>query len=327
MADSKKILLSGLQPSGRPHIGNYFGAMRQQIEYQNEYETFLMIADYHALTTVKNPELLREDIFSLAVDYLAIGLDPSRAVLFQQSSISEHTEATWIFNCLTPVAYLQRAHAFKDAEQKAKEVNMGLFDYPMLMAADILLYDADIVPVGEDQRQHIEYARDTAVNFNHIYGEAFKQPEALIKEEVGTIPGTDGRKMSKSYGNTIPLFAEDEEIDKVVMSIVTDSKQKGEPLDPAKDNIFALHKLFACGSDMAELHRLYLEGSIGYKESKSMLAERIKNFVAPFREKRKEVSEDRERVLEVLRSGSQKARERASKKMDEVRRKVGVVLL
>ena len=204
MAQQK--LLSGIQATGAPHIGNYFGAMKQFVDMQDEYESMIMIADLHALTTVKNPEVLRENILEVAIDYLAVGIDPDKAYIFRQSDVSEHTELTWIFNCITPMPFLMRAHAFKDAESKSTEVNVGLFDYPMLMASDILLYDPDVVPVGHDQKQHVEFTRDTAKKFNSIYGETFKLPKEKILESVGTIPGIDGRKMSKSYGNHIPLI-------------------------------------------------------------------------------------------------------------------------
>ena len=322
----KKILLSGVQPSGRAHIGNYFVAMRQNVDFQDEYETLLMIADYHALTTVHDPEVLRENIVDLAIDYLAIGLDIEKAPLFQQSDIPEHTEATWIFNCITTMPYLMRAHAFKDAEQKSKEVNIGLFDYPMLMAADILLHDAQVVPVGADQKQHIEYARDTAEKFNHLFGKIFKLPEAFIKNEVSVVPGLDGRKMGKSYKNTIPLFAEDDELEQLAMSIVTDSKGVNDPKDPDSCNVFALHRLFADKGELAELDSRYRAGEIGYKESKELLFERLKRFIAPLREKRREIESDKKRVLEILKDGGERARERAARKMREVKRAVGVLL-
>ncbi|OHA20864.1 MAG: tryptophan--tRNA ligase, partial [Candidatus Taylorbacteria bacterium RIFCSPHIGHO2_01_FULL_51_15] len=223
MTQNRKILLSGIQPSGRPHIGNYFGAMRQFVEMQNEHDCFFMIVDYHALNTIQDAKTLKQNIIDLAIDYLAIGLNREKSVIFKQSDVSEHTELAWIFDTITTVPYLERAHAYKDAAIKGKERSVGLFNYPMLMAADILLYDTDLVPVGADQKQHVEITRDTAEKFNRVYGETFKLPEAKILPEVAIVPGIDGRKMSKSYGNTIPLFATDEEIEKAVMGIVTDS--------------------------------------------------------------------------------------------------------
>lgn len=202
---SKKILFSGVKPTGAPHIGNYFGAMKQFVDLQSKYDCYFMIADYHGLNFIQNKEEMRNNILNLAIDYLAIGLDPKNSIIFKQSDISAHTELTWIFDTITTMPYLMRAHAFKDAEAKDKEISVGTFNYPMLMASDILLYDVDIVPVGQDQKQHIEYTRDTAQKFNNTFGETFKLPEPMIMKEVSIVPGTDGKKMSKSYGNTIPL--------------------------------------------------------------------------------------------------------------------------
>src|SRR3989338_9163822 len=203
----KPILLSGVKPTGRPHIGNYFGAMKQYVDLQDQYQSLVMIADYHALTSTQEAAILRADILDLAIDFLAIGLDPEKVTIFQQSAVGEHTELGWIFNCLTTMPYLARAHAYKDAAAYNREVNVGLFDYPLLMAADILLYDTAVVPVGQDQKQHVEIARDTAEKFNRLFGETFRLPEPLILSTVQTVIGLDGRKMSKSYRNTIPLFA------------------------------------------------------------------------------------------------------------------------
>jgi len=233
----KKILLSGVKPTGRPHIGNYFGAMKQFVDLQNEYNGYAIIVDYHALHSLRNSKEMNENIKAVLLDYLAIGLNPKKVVLFKQSDISEHTELAWIFDTIITMPYLMRAHVFKDAEAKNKEIDVGTFNYPVLMAADILLYGPDIVPVGADQKQHVEIARDIAEKFNYIYGDTFKLPEVMIKKEVAVVPGTDGRKMSKSYNNTIPLFAESEEIKKCVMSIVTDS---GEGIPK---NVYAIHNL------------------------------------------------------------------------------------
>lgn len=321
--DTQKILLSGLQPSGRTHIGNYFGSMRQLVELQGDYQSFFMIADYHALTTIRNAETLVSNIFNLTLDYLAIGLDPSMAVIFKQSDVPAHTECAWIFDAITPVAYLERAHAYKDAIANNKEATAGLFTYPLLMAADILLYDADVVPVGADQKQHVEYARDTAEKFNHIFGTTFKLPKEYIVADSAIVPGTDGRKMSKSYGNTIPLFAEEEEIESAVMSIVTDSKGSHEPKDPQNCNVFALHKFFS-KENLPVLKERYVEGGIGYKESKEILIENLKAFVAPLRTKRKELLDDRNTVLDMLEKGGEKARNVTEEKMKKVRKKIGV---
>ena len=322
----KKMLLSGVKPTGTVHIGNYFGAMRQFVDLQNEYNSFFFIADYHALTSVSDGTLLHKLSLDIAMDYLAIGLDPRKATLFLQSDVPEVAELTWIFNTITTVPYLSRAHAFKDAEAKNKEVNVGLFDYPILMAADILAYDADVVPVGLDQKQHVEIARDTAQKFNRLFGETFKIPEPMILEEVKTVPGTDGRKMSKSYGNTITLFAEDDEIKKAVMSIPTDSKGVNEPKDPDTCNVFALHKLVSV-NELPELRERYIKGNIGYKESKDILLKNMIAFIAPLRERRKEIARNPEEVLRILKEGGVVARELARKKMDEVRKKVGLGLI
>ncbi len=325
MGNQKPILLSGVKPTGRPHIGNYFGAMKQFVDLQNEYDCFIFIPDYHALTNLHDPKQIRQDTFELAIDYLAIGLDPANVKLFKQSDVPQVTELAWIFNCITTMPYLMRAHAFKDAEAKNKELSVGTFDYPMLMAADILIYNSNIVPVGEDQRQHVEYARDTAEKFNRIFGETFKLPELYIKKEVSIVPGIDGQKMSKSYNNTIPLFAEDDEIKSQVMKIVTDSKTPEEPKDIETDNIFALHKLFS-PDQLNDLTKRYKEGGIGYKESKEILAENIIKFIAPLREKRKGIASDPEKVKEILKTGAEHARAVAEAKMTEVRQKTGLSL-
>ncbi|MBX4197785.1 tryptophan--tRNA ligase [Candidatus Parcubacteria bacterium] len=323
---AKKRVLSGVQATGKPHIGNYFGAMKQFADLQDEFESHIMIADYHALNTVQNPHELGDNIIGVATDYLAIGLDPKKVVIFKQSDISAHTELAWIFNTLTTMPYLMRAHAYKDAEAKNKEISVGTFDYPMLMAADILLYSPDVVPVGQDQKQHVEIARDTAEKFNHLYGETFKLPKELIKEDVKVVPGTDGRKMSKSYNNTIPLFADDETLKKAVMSIPTDSKGIDEPKDLEKDNVFALHKLFTTGTEFDDLKNKYEKGGMGYKESKEILIKNIAAFIAPLRAKRAELEKDKNYVLDVLKEGGKKAREIAEAKMAEVRAKIGVKL-
>lgn len=314
---SKKILLSGVKPTGRPHVGNYFGAMKQFVELQHEYESFIMIADLHALTTVQNGGELNENSIGVLLDYMAIGLDPKNVTLFKQSDVSAHPELAWIFECITTMPYLMRAHAYKDAEAKNKEINAGVFNYPMLMAADILLYDADVVPVGKDQKQHVEYARDTAQKFNNIFGEVFKLPDALILENTMTVPGTDGQKMSKSYNNTIPLFGSDEEIEKAVMSIVTDSGSE------VPTNVYAIHSLLRNKND---LEVIYAENKGQYQKLKELLVEDLKAFIKPMREKRQALEEDKSAVLEVLKEGGKAARERAEKKMEEVREKVGLKL-
>ncbi len=312
---SKKVLLSGIQSSGKAHIGNYFGAMKQWVEMSETYNCYIFIADYHALHTLQDPKVMKENITNLLLDYLAVGLDPNKVTLFKQSDVSEHTELCWIFDTITTMPYLMRAHAFKDAEAKNKEIVVATFNYPMLQAADILLYSPDVVPVGQDQRQHVEISRDTALKFNNTYGETFKLPEVMIMKEVAVVPGTDGRKMSKSYGNTIPLFAEYEEIKKCVMSIVTDSSG-GLPT-----NVFAIHKLIR---PEAELKKIYAEKAGKYKELKELLIEDLEKFIAPLRERRKQFEKDIPKALAILKAGGEKAKKIASAKMVEVREKIGV---
>ncbi len=317
MTDRKKILLSGVKPTARPHIGNYFGAMKQFVDLQGEYDCRFMIADYHALNFIQNGEEMRNLILELTLDFLAIGLDSEKSILFKQSDVPEHAELAWIFDTITTMPYLMRAHAYKDAEAKNKEISVGTFNYPMLMAADILLYDSEVVPVGQDQKQHVEYARDTAEKFNRIFGEAFVLPEAMIQGEVAVVPGIDGRKMSKSYGNTIPLFGSKEELQKAVMGIVTDSTGK------RPENVYAIHKLFR---DEKELDTLYQTHEGNYKALKEALLEDVEVFVAPLRERRKTLAEDRQKLVAILKNGGERARTIASTKMDRVRKNIGVDL-
>lgn len=311
----QKRLLSGVKPTGSPHIGNYFGAMKQFVDMQNDYESYVMIADYHALNFIQNKEEMKQNIINILLDYLAIGLDPEKVVIFKQSDISEHTELAWVFDTLTTMPYLMRAHAFKDAEAKNKDISVGTFNYPMLMASDILLYSPDVVPVGADQKQHIEIARDTALKFNNTFGEIFKLPEDLIMKEVAIVPGIDGQKMSKSYKNTIPLFAEYEEIKKCAMSIVTDS---GKDIP---ENVYAIHKLIRPENELKEL---YETNKGKYKILKEALTEDLEKFIAPMRERRKEFEKDIPKALAILKAGSEKAKKIAENKMKKVREKIGV---
>lgn len=317
MSKDKKILLSGIKPSGELHIGNYFGALKQFVDLQDDYKCFFMIADYHALNTLQDAKEMKENIINIALDYLAVGLDPKKAVIFKQSDVSAHTELAWIFEAITTMPYLMRAHAFKDAEAKNKDLNVGTFNYPMLMASDILLYDVDVVPVGQDQKQHIEIARDTAQKFNNTFEtETFKLPEPLIIESVAVVPGIDGQKMSKSYKNVIPLFAEDEVIQKLVMSIVTDSSG-GRP-----ENVYAIHKLFR---DEEYLENIYKEHEGKYKNLKEALAEDIKAFVRPFREKREELAKNISYVEKILEEGGKEANAVAKNKLIEAKKAIGVL--
>lgn len=316
----KKRLLSGVKPTGRPHIGNYFGAMKQFVDLQNEYETFVMIADLHALNSIQNKQEMSSLTHELVLDYLAIGLDPKNVVLFKQSSVPAHTQLTWIFDTLITVPFMMRAHAYKDAVAKEIEPSMGLFNYPVLMASDILLYDSEVVPVGKDQKQHIEYTRDIAQKFNNQYEELFKLPKDLILEDVETVPGTDGQKMSKSYGNTIPLFGSDEEITKAVMSIATDSRGKDEEKDPDELVLYQIHKLF---NPSTELRASYAKG-LGYGDAKKLLINDIIDFVTPMRERRKKYEDNPKLVEEILLHGAMKANDVAMKKLTDVYEAVGL---
>ena len=320
VSQGKKRLLSGIKPTGRVHIGNYFGALKQFVDLQDQYETFVMIADLHALNALPTKEVMLSDTRNLVLDYLGAGLNPEKVVLFKQSSVPAHANLTVIFNTLVTVPYLERAHAFKDAEAKGREVNVGTFDYPVLMASDILLYDTDVVPVGKDQKQHIEYARDIAGKFNYQYGDLFKLPTELIMEHVATVPGTDGQKMSKSYNNTIPLFATDEEIQKAVMSIPTDSRRPEEEKNPDDLILYQIHKLF---NDSKELRAQYTQG-LGYGDAKKMLVKDIIEFVTPMRERRKKYEDDAKLVDEILLKGAMRANDVAMNKLQAVYEAVGL---
>lgn len=317
---STKRLVSGVKPTGRPHLGNYFGAMKQFVDLQHEYDAFIFIADLHALNTIQDKERMQKLSHDLVLDYLGIGLDPQKITLFKQSAVPAHTSLCWIFDTLVTVPFMMRAHAYKDAVAKEVEPGMGLFNYPVLMAADILLYEPDVVPVGQDQKQHIEYTRDIAGKFNHTYGEQFKLPKEVIMEEVAVVPGTDGRKMSKSYNNTIPLFGTDEEITKAVMSIATDSRGRDEEKNPDELALYQIHKLF---NESAELRAQYAKG-LGYGDAKKLLIADIISFVTPFREKRKYYEDNPEIVREILVQGALKANDVAMKKLFAVYEAIGL---
>ncbi|HWH16480.1 MAG TPA: tryptophan--tRNA ligase [Candidatus Paceibacterota bacterium] len=317
MEKEKPILLSGIKPTGTPHIGNYFGAIKQLVEFQTlgSHQCYIMVADYHALNFVQNAGDMRDLTRELVLTYMAAGLNPEKVVLFKQSDVPAHTELAWIFDTITTMPYLMRAHAYKDAEAKNKEISVGTFNYPMLMAADILLYDTARVPVGQDQKQHIEYARDTAEKFNRIFGEVFTLPEEHIVPEVAIVPGIDGQKMSKSYNNTIPLFATRHEIEELVMSIVTDSS------GDRPENVYAIHKLV---KSERELEPLYEEHKGKYKALKEALIEDLDAFIAPMRERYHDLNADPRAVTDALEAGGHQARERANRKIEEVRRAIGV---
>ncbi len=316
MTDVQKLrAFTGLQPSGTLHIGNYFGAMAPLLELTKNYDTMLMVADYHALTSVRDGATLRQNILNTVRDYLAAGFDPETITIFRQSDNPDHTELAWTLNCLVSVKFLELAHAYKDKVAKGLEANAGLFTYPMLMAADILLYNADVVPVGEDQRQHLEYTREAAAKFNLAYGDTLKEPKELIQKALGVVPGTDGQKMSKSYKNTIPLFGTREEIEKAVLSIVTDSS--GE----RPQHVYAIHKLF---KSEAELEPLYTEHTGKYKALKDALTKDIDTFVAPMREKRASISD--EYIKDVLEAGASKAHSISNQTLQQVRDVIGINL-
>lgn len=322
-----KRILSGIQSSGTPHLGNYLGAMKNHIAMQKEYECFIFIADLHALTTVRDPKKLHESSINLALDYLALGLDPKKTVFYRQSDIPEHTELNWILSCITPMGLMERAHAFKDATAKGmKEATVGLFTYPILMASDILLYKPDLIPVGKDQKQHIEITQDIAEKFNHTFGQVFKRPEPHIPEDAAYIIGTDGEhKMSKSYGNVIEFFADEATLKKQIMGIKTDSTPLEEPKDPEKDTVFKLFSHFATPQEIKDLAQKYRLGSFGYGEAKKLLLEKVMDYFAPFRKKRIELSKDLGYVDKVLKDGATKARKVAGATIKEVRAKIGLI--
>lgn len=320
-----KRILSGVQPSGKIHIGNYFGAIKQHIEMQDGNECFYMMANLHSLTTVRDKEKLNQLTLDLALDYLAFGLDPKKCTFFMQSEVPQHAECTWILSTICSMGLLERAHAWKDAQEKGKkETTVGLFTYPVLMASDILLYEPDLVPVGKDQKQHIEITRDVAQKFNSTYGETFKLPEPHIPEEVAVVPGTDGQKMSKSYGNTINVFAEEPEIKKAIMGIQTASTPLEEPMETEGCNVLALYKLMATKEEVEALKEKYRAGGFGYGNAKKTLLEKFHEYFGEFREKRIELEKNMDYVYKVLEEGNEKARAQANSVMDRVKAHTGL---
>ena len=317
-------ILSGFQPSGTLHLGNYFGAMQPNLEFQKLGESYLFIADYHALTTSPEPEALRQRVFDVAQDFLACGLDTDHTVFFRQSDVPCVTELMWILNTITTVGFLERAHSYKDKIAKGFMPNAGLFTYPVLMAADILLYQSDLVPVGKDQKQHLEITRDLAIRFNERYGEVFTVPEGHIAENVAVIPGLDGQKMSKSYNNTIPLFGAPKAIRKLIMSIVTDSKGLEDVKDPDTCNVAKLYKLLASDEQYADLCSKYRAGNFGYGHAKQALFEAVEAYFGPMRAKREEFAKDPGEVWNILNKGAEKARITAEATMEKVRKAVGL---
>ena len=317
-------VLSGIQPSGRLHIGNYFGAMRQHLQFQAEHECFYFIADYHALTSNPSPADIAQHTLDVAIGYIALGLDTERTVFWRQSDVPEVTELTWILSCVTPMGLLQRCTTYKDKVAQGLSPNHGLFAYPVLQAADILIYKSDLVPVGADQKQHIEVTRDIALRFNNAYGEILTIPKEHIIESVAVVPGTDGQKMSKSYGNTIEIFEPENSVRKKIMRIVTDSTPVEQAKDPEKCNVFALLKLVASPEELKEWENKYRSGGMGYSEAKKRLAELMIDYFKPFRQKKAELDNNIDYVKEVLAKGAERARAVATKTFDEVRKAVGL---
>src|SRR5438309_7009684 len=321
-------ILSGIQPTGVLHIGNYFGMMRPAIELQNaddgKAETFYFIADYHALTTIDNPEALKANARRVALDFLACGLDPERGALFMQSDVPQVTELAWILSTVAPMGLLERSHSYKDKLARGVPASAGLFNYPVLMAADVLIYDSDIVPVGKDQKQHLEMTRDLAGKMNEAFGEIFKLPEPRIQAATETVPGIDGQKMSKSYNNTIDIFGDEKETRRRVMSIVTDSTPVEAPKDPSTSTIFQLYSLFASKNEIAKMRERFRKGGTGYGDFKKELFEKLWEFFAPMRKRREKILADQSYIDNVLARGAKRANAVADQVMKRVRSAVGL---
>ena len=317
-------VLSGIQPSGKLHVGNYFGAMRQHLALQAEHDCFYFIADYHALTSNPSPDDIVAHTLDVVMDYIALGLDTRKTIFWRQSDVPEVAELTWLLSCVTPLGLLQRCTSYKDKVAQGLSPNHGLFAYPVLQAADILLYKSDLVPVGADQKQHIEVTRDIAIRFNNAYGEIFTVPKEHIIESVAVVPGVDGRKMSKSYGNTIEIFEPEASVRKKIMKIVTDSTPVEEPKDPDRCNVFALLKLVASAEELSQWESRYHGGGLGYGEAKKRLAELMIDYFKPFRQKRAELENNIDYVKKVLADGAGRARAVAVETLEKARVAVGL---
>ncbi len=327
-------ILSGVKPTGRPHLGNYFGAIRQFVDLQNKGKGYYFVADLHALDEIRDSARLRQLSLDVTIDYLAFGLDPEKAVIWRQSDVPETSELQWILGSVTPMALLQRGHAYKDAVAKDKLIDFGLFAYPVLMAADILLYLPDGVPVGKDQIQHIEITRDIATKFNQTYcpdfdpqtgeGGVLKLPEGITLDDTAIVPGTDGQKMSKSYGNTIAPFDDDKPLKKSVMRVVTDSTALEDPKDPDTCNVYALLKLFLTPDELADVRKQYEAGGVGYGHFKTLLLDKIHETFDEMREKRRMFENDPAQVEKILADGTQRARETASQVLGDVKKACGL---
>ncbi len=317
--------LSGIQPSGSLHLGNYFGMMKKMIEYQESGELFCFIANYHAMSSLSDGKALAQGTLEAAANFLALGMDPEKSIFWVQSDVPEVQEFTWVLSNFTPMGLLERCHSYKDKVARGIGANHGLFAYPVLMAADILMFQSEKVPVGKDQKQHVEVTRDIAIKFNNEYGDIFTLPEPVIDDEVATVPGLDGQKMSKSYGNTIDLFLEEKALRKQIMRIVTDATPVEDPKDPDKCNVFQIYRLFLDKEQQAQLRNRYQAGGLGYGEVKQELFETVRDFFAPFTERRNELLADKDGLRKTLAQGAEKARWAASKTLRKVRKKTGLV--
>ncbi len=318
-------VLSGIQPTGRFHWGNYFGAIRQYIDLQGEQAAYYFIANLHALTTVRDSALLRQYTLDAAIDLLSLGLDPNRAILFVQSDVPEVSELCWLLMTGAPMGWLERCHAYKDKKAKGLPADAGLFTYPVLMAADILAYDADTVPVGEDQTQHIEVCRDLAASFNHHFGETFVMPKAKVLDSSAKVPGTDGEKMSKSYNNTLEVFEDAKAQRKKIMRITTDSRPMDQPKEPDGDHLYQLYSLFANDAEKQAMADMYRRGGFGYGEVKKALADQAEKFFAEPRARRQEFESNPDRVQEILAAGAAKARKKAGEVLRRAKTACGLV--
>lgn len=317
-------ILSGIQPSGSLHIGNYLAMMKPMIALQDDNELFCFIVNYHALTSLSDPEKLKKNTMDAAIDFLALGLNPEKANFWIQSDLPEVQELTWILSCNTSLGLLERSHSYKDKIAKGLTPNTGLYTYPVLMAADILLFQAEKVPVGKDQKQHLEITRDIASSFNSNFGETFVLPEPVIEDSLAVIPGIDGQKMSKSYDNTICMFEEEKKMRKRIMKIKTDSRGVDEPKDPDSCTVFALYKLFASNEQVESLRNNYITGGMGYGDAKQLLFEVIRDYFKPFKEKRDQLAADPQKVKDIMMMGAEKTRVKAKETLSLVRNKVGL---
>ena len=317
-------ILSGIQPSGRLHVGNFFGMMQPSISLQEEGEAFYFIADYHSLTTVQDPNVLKKNVSNVAIDFLACGLDPNKAIFFKQSDVPEVTELSWLLSTVTPMGFLNRCHSYKDKTERGLEATHGLFAYPVLMASDILIYDSNVVPVGDDQKQHLEVTRDIAIKFNNLYGDVFVIPEPKIREDKARVPGLDGQKMSKSYGNILEIFGEEKATRKKIMSIMTDSTPVEDPKDATNSIILDLFSLVASDQKFEEMKNDFLKGGFGYGDFKKRLFEAFWEYFEPMRARRKEICEDPQYIENILNEGAERAREAAFTTLKRARRACGI---